>query len=253
MSVMRQDLVTWLKEECLRTGNDLLYTYLSVGSIGTTLERAILRPLSTEQLEAPITEVANLIEELRNNDQITDAEHDNLRTHLSNISLSLPPLLRWGMSAAEIRAHLERAVSETENLTDKVRRLMFEKVVECQCGKPGEVESTERSELMSKWYNKGVEAGKTDTWMDMENTIKETAEKHPEIKDARYLVGEDFDSWEETDHFQIKYGSEMTKDAKGDIVLFDDLNSRFWNGYIDGKKEIGIDIYGIAGELVKGR
>lgn len=116
---------------------------------------------------------------------------------------------------------------------------------------------TEHSSLMSKWYNRGVEAGKIDTWMDVENTIKETAEKHPEIKDVNDLVQTDIDGWEETDHFRIKYGSEMEKDARTntelDIDLYSEIKSEFWVGYLRGRQEIGKDILGIANELVRGK
>ena len=109
-----------------------------------------------------------------------------------------------------------------------------------------------RRELTAKWFEKGVEAGKTDGWMDVENTIKETAEKQPEIKDTTELVWTDIDSWEETDHFSITYGSKMWEDAKGDIDVHSDLKSEFWEGYLTGRRDIGYDIYDIAGKLVKG-
>jgi len=108
-----------------------------------------------------------------------------------------------------------------------------------------------RPELAQKWYEKGVEAGRTDGWMDVENTIRETAQAHPEIKEAHELVGTDIDLWEQTDHFNILYGSKMWEDAEGDTDLYLDLKSEFWEGYLAGRREIGKDIYRIARELVK--
>jgi len=52
--------------------------------------------------------------------------------------------------------------------------------------------------LKAKWYDRGVEAGKTDAWMDVENTIKETAGTYPGIKDPHELVWTDIDLWEQT-------------------------------------------------------
>jgi len=113
--------------------------------------------------------------------------------------------------------------------------------------------------LTSIWFEKGLQAGRGDGWMDVENTIKETAQKHPEIKDVHELVWTDIDLWEETDHFNILYGSKMWQDAlaeaHGDrekaIDIYADLKSEFWEGYLAGRKEIGRDVYRIAGELVK--
>ena len=104
---------------------------------------------------------------------------------------------------------------------------------------------------LSQWFEKGVEAGKTDGWMDVENTLKETARDHPEIRDAHELVWTDIDLWEQTDHFNILYGSKMWQDARGDIDVYVDLKSEFWEGYLAGRREIGKDIYQIAKDLVK--
>ena len=105
--------------------------------------------------------------------------------------------------------------------------------------------------MKEKWLNKGTEAGKTDGWMDVEKTVKETAESHPGIKDPTELVWTDIDEWESTDHFHILYGSKMWEDANGDVDLYSDMKSEFWEGYLAGRKEIGRDIYKIARELVK--
>jgi len=116
--------------------------------------------------------------------------------------------------------------------------------------KLGHLPQTTRK-LTSIWFEKGVRAGKTDGWMDVENTIKETARDHPEIKDAHELVWTDIDLWEQTNHFNILYGSKMWEDAGGDLDVYSDLKSEFWEGYLAGRKETGKDIYKIARELVK--
>ncbi len=101
------------------------------------------------------------------------------------------------------------------------------------------------------WFDRGVQAGRTDGWMDVENTLQETARTHPGLKDARELVWTDIDLWEETDHFNILYGSKMWQDARGDTDLYLDLKSQFWEGYLSGRKQMGRDIYRIAEELVR--
>ncbi len=107
-----------------------------------------------------------------------------------------------------------------------------------------------RTDLMRKWYDKGVEAGRTDGWMDVENTMRQTLEAHPKIKDADDLIWTDVEGWEQTDHFSILYGSKMMADAEGDYDLYSDLKSEFWEGYFKGRMDIGIDIHKRARELV---
>lgn len=105
--------------------------------------------------------------------------------------------------------------------------------------------------LKRKWFDKGVEAGKTEGWMNVEETLSETLGAHRDlIKDATDLVWTDIDLWEETDHFNILCGSKMWEDAKGDIDVYSDLKAEFWEGYLTGRKEIGIDIYEKARELL---
>lgn len=103
-----------------------------------------------------------------------------------------------------------------------------------------------------EWFEKGIGAGKKDGWMDIENTISETLESHA-TKDYMELVQSDISLWETTDHFNILYGSKMLGAAKGNIDLFQDLKSEFWEGYLTGRKEIGIDIYQKAKDLIKER
>ena len=107
------------------------------------------------------------------------------------------------------------------------------------------------TDLKREWYDKGVEAGKKEGWMNVEDTLLETLEAHRSlIKDATDLVWTDIDLWEETDHFNILYGSKMRQDTGGDIDLYLDLKSEFWEGYLAGRKQLGIDIYQKAKELV---
>jgi hypothetical protein len=106
--------------------------------------------------------------------------------------------------------------------------------------------------LREKWYQKGIEAGKTDGWMNVEDTLPETLRDHRDvIKSSEDLVWTDIDLWEQTDHFNTLYGSKMWRDAGGDIDVYYDLKSEFWEGYLTGRKQIGIDIYEKAKELFK--
>ena len=111
------------------------------------------------------------------------------------------------------------------------------------------------------WYDEGVKAGKTEGWMNLEETLAEDLEAHPSFaRDPIELVQTSIDGWEETDHFQILYGSKMMADAReelGDdadsesvIEKYQDHKESFWEGYLAGRKSIGRDVYKVARDLI---
>lgn len=101
-----------------------------------------------------------------------------------------------------------------------------------------------KQNLRQKWFDKGVEAGKKETWMNIEETLPETLEAHRDrIRDAVDLVLTDIELWEETDHFNTLYGSKMWEDAKADIDLYLELEGAFWLGYFTGRQKIGKDVF----------
>lgn len=110
---------------------------------------------------------------------------------------------------------------------------------------------------MSKWYDIGVKAGKTEGWMNLEGTLAEDLERHS-IRDVEELVQRGIDNWEETDHFSILYGQKMLDDAREDAGedenawpdLYSDNKTEFWEGYLFGRKSIGRDVYAKAKELL---
>jgi hypothetical protein len=116
-------------------------------------------------------------------------------------------------------------------------------------------------ELMEKWFNKGIEAGEIDGWMALEDTLEETLRDYGlDIHSVEDLVTYDMQLWDETEHFWRFYGKEMWEDAKSVFDdeaavddLYMDLKIEFWEGYLQGRKNIGIDIYGIAEGLLKQR
>ncbi|MBT9161231.1 MAG: hypothetical protein DDT26_02535 [Dehalococcoidia bacterium] len=103
--------------------------------------------------------------------------------------------------------------------------------------------------LVGKWFERGVEVGKTDGWMTVEDTIAEILERG-QPQDAQDLVWRAIEEWEETDHFSIFYGSKMMEDARRDPDLYSEMKAEFWEGYLTGRKEIGVDIYKIAKALL---
>jgi len=111
-------------------------------------------------------------------------------------------------------------------------------------------------ELLDKWYKKGIEAGKNESWMNVEETLSETLEKMPELDDPVNLVWTDMEAWEETDHFSILYGRPMVEDIsevfedEDKIDALVEVKTKFWEGYLQGRKEIGIDIYEEAKKLI---
>jgi len=86
--------------------------------------------------------------------------------------------------------------------------------------------------------------------MNLEETLAEDIESHPEIKESAELVQLGLESWEGTDHFQILYGSKMMGDAGDDSDVLQENKNEFWEGYLTGRKAIGIDIYAKAKKLL---
>lgn len=117
------------------------------------------------------------------------------------------------------------------------------------------------------WRQQGVKAGKTEGWMNLEETLGEDIERHPDLcRSAEELVQTGIEGWEETDHFQILYGSKMADDAKDEVKAdylndeaiekWQDYKTEFWEGYLEGRMKIGVDVYKIANSLLakkKGR
>jgi hypothetical protein len=115
----------------------------------------------------------------------------------------------------------------------------------------------ELRKLKDKWYKKGIEAGKSENWMNVEETLPETLEKMPELDDPVDLVWTDIGLWEETDHFSVLYGkpmmedvSKIFEDAEDRNDAFSEVKDEFWEGYLQGRKAIGIDIYKEAEKLI---
>jgi len=118
--------------------------------------------------------------------------------------------------------------------------------------------------LQKYWYQQGVKAGKTEGWMNLEETLEEDHERWPNVKDPVELVQRGIDGWEETDHFQLIYRAKMMGDAEigsppgviiGDATFekYWEYRTEFWEGYLTGRKSIGRDIYAIAKRLLTGK
>ena len=121
--------------------------------------------------------------------------------------------------------------------------------------------------LQKYWHQQGVKAGSTEGWMNLEETLAEDLERHPQFtRDVGELVQTGIEGWEETDHFQILYGSKMMGDARDEVKAdplndeaiekWQDYKEAFWEGYIKGRLKIGVDIYKVANGLLarkKGR
>lgn len=113
--------------------------------------------------------------------------------------------------------------------------------------------------MMENWFEKGKEAGKTEGWMTIEETLSETLARHKKVEGPIDLVLLDMEGWEGTDHFGILYASKMMKEASQEcptdlecaIDKFQDMKTQFWEGYLTGRKEIGIDIYQKAAGLLR--
>lgn len=117
------------------------------------------------------------------------------------------------------------------------------------------------SDLINKWYNIGIEAGKEEDFMNLED-----------FSSADLLLSEDeveviisaIERWKNTDHYKMTYERKMWFDVVDEVrregvldydeafKLYYDLEYAFWDGYIRGRKEgKGIDIYREAREALK--
>lgn len=250
-SVMRQGLTTWLKSECQQAGMDMLFAVFAADTAQLDAARLInpaLQLTAAQDVENLTRSAVSYMSNLPLN--LLTAEE---RRKVFDLQEELEVLLKEAKHT--MTSSLMTSINEkVYDINVILRQYLLEKVVECQIGKPGEVkpERTALKELKDRWWDKGVEAGKTDTWMDIENTIKETAERHPEIKDAPDLIFEDVEQWKQTDHYRINYGLPMWNESV-DSETYSEVEVMFWDGYVTGKKQVGKDIFAIASELVKGR
>ena len=119
-------------------------------------------------------------------------------------------------------------------------------------------------ELLNKWFREGFKAGKTEKEMVINReSLKDTFKRFGGFDDAYDLVGEEINGWEELNYYWNKYGNRMIDDAENyfggeydidsDEVhnLYIDLEAKFWDGYIEGRKAVGVDIYEIAEEIIE--
>jgi hypothetical protein len=124
------------------------------------------------------------------------------------------------------------------------------------------------------WHDIGVHAGKTEGWMNLEETLVEDAAEYPvHFEDSGDIVQSLIDDWTDTDHFRLIYQEKMGEAAREKVAAqsaadedptwisspekvaefsdaYDEIHSDFWEGYLAGRKAIGIDIYARAKELL---
>jgi len=120
-----------------------------------------------------------------------------------------------------------------------------------------------KRKLLNKWFEEGFKAGKTEKEMVIDReSLKDTFKRFGGFDDAYDLVGEEINGWEELNYYWDKYGNKMIDDAEnyfGDNInssdevynFYMDLEAKFWDGYIEGRKAIGVDIYKIAEEIIE--
>ncbi len=87
--------------------------------------------------------------------------------------------------------------------------------------------------------------------------LAEDLERHPKYaRNVDELIQTGIDGWEETVHFQMLYGQGMLDDARNeetgelDPDKYIDLKSEFWEGYLEGRRSIGKDVYKVAKRLI---
>lgn len=114
-------------------------------------------------------------------------------------------------------------------------------------------------EIERKWYEIGVKAGSEEFRVNLE---KFTEEELEEARDEIELVELSARNWERSSkYFFYKYGEDMREDIykatleekkeappyETTTEIFSRIAERvrkaFWEGYIEGRKQIGIDVY----------
>lgn len=117
--------------------------------------------------------------------------------------------------------------------------------------------------LFNKWYEKGVEVGKMDTVFNVEEHMEETLQDTDAstLKYIEELFWYTTDSLEETDEFMKLVGAKIVEEAWNlddgdgtfDDIYFDSypVRSEFWEGYRQGRLEVGIDLLAVAKSIAK--
>jgi hypothetical protein len=128
------------------------------------------------------------------------------------------------------------------------------------------MEHTDRvKELMEEWYELGFEAGKKDFNIDIERVIKDIVDdRFPVGPPNIYYVSNVIDDAvhhirKYSGHYATKYKKFMLDDADSvypdDIYASDDLffelESKFWEGFLDGRASAGKDLKEFVKKVVR--
>lgn len=137
-SVMRQGLKSWLKVECQSVGSDLIGAVVSMsGAVDDAFELSVPGKTipASEMLEVDLKHAGDAIEHVPLQ-YLTGEERAELLVMKSIISDNINKLKHPANSVGDIADTIQKQVLELNALTQKY---LLEKVVECQCGKPGEI------------------------------------------------------------------------------------------------------------------
>ena len=136
-SVMRQELTSWLKAECQGVGLDLVDAVVSVSGVvegafdlsipGKTMS-------ASEMLELDLKHTINAITSVPV-EYLTTEERQIMFTLANEIRDSISKLRYPTNSIKEAVDIIQKKALRLQSFTQKY---LMEKVVECQCGKPGE-------------------------------------------------------------------------------------------------------------------
>lgn len=154
--------------------------------------------------------------------------------------------------------------TDDPEVEEQVRAYLLDKVKEDLVMAGLEIRATEVSDFKKFGYDLGLEAGKTDGWMAMEDTLQETYDDHhPASVDD--LIQTDFQLWTGTDHFQILYRSKLIDKLNESIDggaggmgedyidALSEFEDGFFGGYLEGRGSIGRDIYALAKKIIEGK
>jgi len=140
-SVMRQGLTTWLKAECENAGNSMIYAILGADIAQTEALRLTIPNLPPDQTVYIAENVDNLIRSAVSS--MTNLPIDLLtareRQEVFEVKSEIEELLK-AVRHPDVPGRpelMESLVGKLYGLNLVLRKMLLEKVVECQCGKPG--------------------------------------------------------------------------------------------------------------------
>jgi len=136
-SVMRQGMETWLDKKCVSIGRIMFNTARIAEGIETELQVVASPQMKVGYMQFRLKPTSDMIDAIYEGGIINEWEHGDLKRRLHNVEEHLPEEFPPELSGRERRRALAVSAGDAADLIDKLKFIMFEKVVECQRGESG--------------------------------------------------------------------------------------------------------------------